>query len=178
LDRAHTRCLSRRPAERGAWQSHAVFGNDKRLRPRGFDRASSKRDQIDGVTLGADEFFYPLHGFLVALKLVAEMVADLPGTHPGCLVASFCYQDQLFNREIRELTREGVEGWRKLFLERIEAVARRYPPKITVDLTELADMPNTLVDGGIIMSKVLKDKTILPRQIMLYREFVRTIFSP
>jgi len=132
-----------------------------------------------GIFARADELNEdPLHGFLVALKLFAEMVADLPGTHPGCLVASFCYQDQLFNREIRELTREGVEGWRKLFLERIEAVARRYPPKITVDLTELADMANTLVDGGIIMSKVLKDKTILPRQIMLYREFVRTIFSP
>jgi TetR/AcrR family transcriptional regulator, transcriptional repressor for nem operon len=32
----------------------------------------------------------PLHGFLMALKLLAEMMADLPGTHPGCLVASFC----------------------------------------------------------------------------------------
>src|SRR5262245_65790294 len=27
----------------------------------------------------------PLHGFLVALKLFAEMIADLPGAHPGCL---------------------------------------------------------------------------------------------
>ena len=32
----------------------------------------------------------PLHGFLVGLKLFAEMMANLPETHPGCLAASFC----------------------------------------------------------------------------------------
>jgi TetR/AcrR family transcriptional repressor of nem operon len=120
----------------------------------------------------------PLHGFLVALKLLAETVADLPGTHPGCLVASYCYQDRLFDREVRELTREGVQAWRRLFLERIEKIAARHKPKIAVDLEGLADMANTLVDGGIIMSKVLQDKSILPRQIMLYRDFVRMVFSP
>src|SRR3954447_16588842 len=33
----------------------------------------------------------PLHGFLVALKLFAEMMGNLPEAHPGCLAASFCY---------------------------------------------------------------------------------------
>ena len=37
-------------------------------------------------------------------------------------------------------------------------------------------MANALVDGGIILSKVLKDKDVLPRQVMLYREFVRAVF--
>ncbi|HXE68309.1 MAG TPA: TetR/AcrR family transcriptional regulator [Hyphomicrobiaceae bacterium] len=118
----------------------------------------------------------PLHGFLVALKLFAEMMADLPATHPGCLVASFCYQDRLFDREVHELTQTGVRGWRKLFLERLEKIAERYPPKVDLSLEDLADMANTLVDGGIIMSRVLVDKTILPRQILLYREFIRTVF--
>ncbi len=120
----------------------------------------------------------PLHGFLVALKLLAETVADLPGAHPGCLVASYCYQDRMFDREVRELTREGVTAWRRLFLERIERIAARYKPRVPADLEDLADMSNTLVDGGIIMSKVMQDKSILPRQIMLYRDFVRMVFSP
>ena len=118
----------------------------------------------------------PLHGSLVALKLFAEMMADLPGTHPGCLVSSFVYQDQLLSREVRELTLAGVQGWRRIFRERLEKIAARYPPKIAVDLDDLADMANTLVDGGIILSKVLKDKEVLPRQVMLYREFVRAVF--
>lgn len=118
----------------------------------------------------------PLHGFLVALRLFAEMMADLPATHSGCLVASFCYQDRLFDREVHELARTGVRRWRKLFLDRLEKIARGYPPKVDVALEDLADMANTLVDGGIIMSRVLGAKTILPRQILLYREFIRTVF--
>jgi AcrR family transcriptional regulator len=118
----------------------------------------------------------PLHGTLVALKLFAEMMADLPSTHPGCLVSSFVYQDQLLSAEVRELTLAGVQGWRKIFRERLDRIAARYPPRIAVDLDDLADMANALVDGGIILSKILKDKDILPRQIMLYREFVRAVF--
>ena len=49
----------------------------------------------------------PLHGFLVGLKMMSELMADLPNGHPGCVVASFCYQDRLFNRDVRDLTREG-----------------------------------------------------------------------
>jgi len=57
---------------------------------------------LDDIFLRADELNEdPLHGFLVALKLFAEMMADLPATHPGCLVASFCYQDRLFDREVQ-----------------------------------------------------------------------------
>jgi TetR/AcrR family transcriptional regulator, transcriptional repressor for nem operon len=31
----------------------------------------------------------PLHGFLVGLKMLSEMMADLPSGHPGCLVAAY-----------------------------------------------------------------------------------------
>lgn len=132
---------------------------------------------LDDIFVRADELNEdPLHGFLVALKLFAEMMAELPATHPGCLVASFCYQDRLFDGEVRTLTQTGVRSWRKLFLDRLEIIAGRYPPKVALALEDLADMANTLVDGGIIMSRVLVDKTILPRQILLYREFIRTVF--
>jgi AcrR family transcriptional regulator len=118
----------------------------------------------------------PLHGFLVAMKLFAEMMADLPGAHPGCLSASFCYQDRLFDAEVRALTRTGITCWRTMFRERLDAIARSYPPKLPVDLGDLADMANTLVDGGIIMSRLFEDREVLPRQILLYREFVRAVF--
>jgi TetR/AcrR family transcriptional repressor of nem operon len=118
----------------------------------------------------------PLHSFLVALKLFAELMADLPGGHPGCLVASYCYQDQLFDRDVRELTRTGVMGWRTMWRERIGRIAERYPPKIPIDLDDLADMGNTLVDGGIILTKVMRDPSLLPHQVELYRAFIRAVF--
>ncbi len=118
----------------------------------------------------------PLHGFLVGLKLFAEMAANLPEAHPGCLAASFVYQDQLFNQEIRRLNAQGLLGWRARFSERLELIASRYPPKSEVDLEALADMAAALVEGSIVLGRALKDATILPRQVMLYRELIRAVF--
>ena len=120
----------------------------------------------------------PLHGFLVGLKLFAEMLANMTEVHPGCLVASFCYQEQLFNREIRELNADGVLVWRRRFRERFDTIAKRYPPRPDTDLDALADMAATLVEGGLILGRVLRDVSILPRQILLYRDFVRSVFLP
>src|SRR5690606_38293193 len=36
----------------------------------------------------------PLHGFLVRLKMLAELLADLPNGHPGRLIAATCYPDR------------------------------------------------------------------------------------
>ena len=64
----------------------------------------------------------PLHGFLVGLKMMAEMMGDLPNGHPGCLVASYCYQDRLFDREVRELNTAAVLNWRRRFRQRLDAI--------------------------------------------------------
>ncbi len=118
----------------------------------------------------------PLHGFLVGLKLFAEMMANLPVAHPGCLAASFAYQDQIFNREIRELNATGLLAWRHRFHERFLMIAERYPPRPDVDLEALADMAASMVEGGMIIGRALRDSTILPRQVLLYRDYVRTVF--
>jgi TetR/AcrR family transcriptional regulator, transcriptional repressor for nem operon len=120
----------------------------------------------------------PLHGFLVGLKLFAEMMASLPEEHPGCLAAAFAYQDQLFNREIRDLNAAGLLAWRARFHERLVLIAERYPPRREVDLAALADMATSTVEGGLIVGRALRDATILPAQVLLYRDYVRSVFEP
>ena len=135
------------------------------------------KEVLDDIFRRGDELNEdPLHGFLVGLKLFAEMMANLPEAHPGCLAASFCYQDQLFNSEIRDLNAGSVLAWRQRFRARFDLIAERYPPRQDVDLDALADMAATLVEGGLILGRMLKDVTILPRQILLYRDFVRALF--
>lgn len=118
----------------------------------------------------------PLHAFLIGLKLLAELMTDLPEGHPGCLVASYCYQENMFNRDVRELNREGVLRWRKRFRGYLDEIAETYPPRTEVDLDDLADMFSALADGGIILAKVVREKELLPRQLMLYREMIRAVF--
>ena len=112
------------------------------------------RQVLDDLFGRADELNEdPLHGFLVGLKLFAEMMANMTEVHPGCLAASFVYQDQLFNREVRELNAEGILRWRRRFRERFDLIARTYPPREGVDLDALADMAATLIEGALILSR-------------------------
>lgn len=132
---------------------------------------------FDEIFARADELNEdPLHGFLVGLKMLSELMADLPGGHPGCLIAAYCYQDRLFDREVQALNTAAVLAWRKRFRARLDLIAARYPPRIAIDLDDLADMLSAIADGGIILSKVVKDEGALPRQLMLYRDFVRAVF--
>ncbi|MBT3372293.1 MAG: TetR/AcrR family transcriptional regulator [Rhodospirillaceae bacterium] len=137
----------------------------------------NEEELLDELFRRGDELHEdPLHGFLVGMKMFAEMMLDLPEGHPGCLVASYCYQENLFSKDIRALNKEAVLGWRARFRTRFDLIAARHPPKIDVDLDALADMVSVLVDGGIIVSKVVHDKRVLPQQIMLLRDYVRVIF--
>lgn len=132
---------------------------------------------IDELFARADELNEdPLHGFLVFLRLFAEMMAELPEAHPGCLAATLCYQDQLFSRDVRELNAAGMLLWRTRFRERLDRIAARYPPRDSVDLDTLADSVTTVVEGGLVLGRALQDPTILPKQILLLREFVRQAF--
>ena len=79
---------------------------------------------------------------------------------------------------MRKLNAEGILTWRIRFSDRLHRIAERYPPEQEVDLDALADSAATIVEGGLILGRVLKDTTILPRQILLFRDFVRMIFIP
>ena len=137
------------------------------------------RQVLDDLFNRADELNEdPLHGFLVGLKLFAEMMANMTEVHPGCLAASFVYQDQLFNREVRELNAEGILRWRHRFRERFDLIAKKYPPRDGIDLDALADMAATLIEGALILSRALRDPSIPPKQVLLYRDFVRSVFAP
>lgn len=119
----------------------------------------------------------PLQQLLLYLKLLAEAMGDLPGTHPGCLVASFAYESEQFDDEIRELMVQGALSWRVMFMELFERVAQKYPMKVETPLEELADMLTSAIEGGILMSKVLDDPNALPKQILQYRNYIRLVFG-
>jgi TetR/AcrR family transcriptional repressor of nem operon len=119
----------------------------------------------------------PLHSFLIFLKLFADVTADLPNGHPGCIVASYVYQDHLFSQDVRDINAEGLMIWRNRFRGRFDAIAARYPARIDVDLDTMADLVTSVIDGGIIMSKALRDPSLLPQQVMHYRAFVKLVFQ-
>lgn len=119
----------------------------------------------------------PLQRLLIFLKLMAEAMADLPGSHPGCLVASFTYESHQFDSEVRRLNAEGLLSWRELFTRQLQDVVDKYPMETGRPIAELADMLTSVIEGGIVMSRCLNDKHILPNQLLQFRNYIRLLFN-
>jgi AcrR family transcriptional regulator len=120
----------------------------------------------------------PLQAGLIGLKLLAELLEDMPNGHPGCLVASAAYQDRLFNADVREANRRAVLGWRARFRDIFEEITAIYPPREPVDIDALSDFVNTVVEGGLVMNRALNDPRAVVGQLMLLRTFLKNLFLP
>ncbi|AVA20797.1 TetR/AcrR family transcriptional regulator [Rhizobium sp. LEGMi198b] len=139
--------------------------NDNRIYDEIFGRARELMDD-------------PLQSFLLGLKLLSELLSDLPNGHPGCLVAGFCYYERLFDREVQEINREAALTWRRRFRRMFEEIMVVYEPREPLDVDQLADMVSTVLEGGIVLSKALKEPNSLADQILVFRSFIKMLFRP
>ncbi len=119
----------------------------------------------------------PLQQMLVFVKLLSEMMEDLKGLHPGCLVASFTYESHQVNEEVRKITADMVMDWRRLFEVKLEKINASYQPKADTTSAELADMLSTIIEGGIIVSRALNDPSILVKQLLAYRSYISLLYA-
>lgn len=145
-----------------------------------IDRHILVEDSIfDGLDQRAAELSdEPLQQFLIMLRLLAELLDDMPNGHPGCLVATAAYQDRLFNSDVRNANLRATLGWRARFRVHLDRIAAVHGPVEPVDLDDLADMVNVVVEGGIVMSKALADPKATARQVLLFRTLVKRLFQP
>jgi len=120
----------------------------------------------------------PLQVFLLGLKLLADVMGDMPNGHPGCIVAVSCYYERMFDQGLREINTAAALQWRRRFRAILDEVGTRYRPREPVDLDELADMVSTVLEGGIVMAKALHDPASLKRQILTFRALVQALFVP
>ncbi len=119
----------------------------------------------------------PLQQMLLFLNLMAEAMERLEDVHPGCLVASFTYESYQLDDDVKSLMAEGTLRWRSLFRQQLELISEHYQAKLDVSLDELADMLSGVIEGGIILSRVLNDKMVLVQQLRQYRNYIKLLFS-
>lgn len=133
---------------------------------------------IDALKARAEQLVDdPLQQFLLFLNLYAEMVDEMEALHPGCLVASIVYQEQMFDAEVRRLNTEAVMRWRARFLTWLEAIDRQHPPVMPVDRLALADALSAIVEGAIVLAKALDEPALMGRQLRLFRDMVKTTYG-
>jgi TetR/AcrR family transcriptional repressor of nem operon len=140
--------------------------------------AFEDRLMTDLMTRAADLSDDPLQRLLIMVRLYADMFADMPNGYPGCIVAAAAYQDRLFDISVKRANCAAVLAWRHRLRALLEEVAATYPPREKVDLTALADMMNTVVEGGLVMSRALGEPHMIVGQMLLLRQYLKLLFTP
>lgn len=154
------------------------FG-DKRELARALVERYLEQDSVifDSLFVEADkQQSDPLRQLLSFLEQFAQMMENMEDLHPGCLVASFTYESQQLDPETKTLIRQGVLQWRKLILLRLEKIAEIHTPVRDINLTALADMFTSVVEGGILLSRILESNKHLSDQILQYRDYLEILF--
>lgn len=119
----------------------------------------------------------PLQSFLIFLNLYAQVLDDMEGLHPGCMVATVTYQERIFDPALKQMNSAYLLRMRERFRRWLEEISIDHPPRIEVDLDAMADHLTGIVEGAIVLSKALKDEALMGKQARLFRNHVRLLFG-
>ncbi len=120
----------------------------------------------------------PLQQMVLFTNLLAESLPLQPKLEQGCLLASLARDQQHLEVEIKQELAEGMDQWRDVYLTQLKTVAAVYPPCIEVSLEDVSDMLTTLLEGGLVLSKLHDESYTISQQIINYRNYLRLLFEP
>jgi TetR/AcrR family transcriptional repressor of nem operon len=120
----------------------------------------------------------PLQQLLVFVALYEEQFAALDQPFPGCLFASYIYENKLFDEDTLVVLRRNALVWREALKAKLAQVVARHPPGRPVDIDTLSDLFYALTEGTFVMTKTLGDRTLLVRQCQLLRTLIEQLFAP
>lgn len=120
----------------------------------------------------------PLEQVLAFVALFEEQMEELTVPYPGCLFASYCYQNQMFDEETAGIVEEGLLRWRRRLGSKLRDAVEMHRPRHEVDTEALADMLTAIFEGSFILSKTLSEPGAVARQLRQYRSYLRLLFRP
>lgn len=119
----------------------------------------------------------PLQQVLIFVGLFEESMDQLVEPYPGCLFASYCYQAQLFDAETLEVSRRAMARWRERLAAKLGEAARLHPPRLAVEIEELADQMTVILEGSFIVSSVMSEPGAVAAQLRQYRSYLELLFD-
>jgi TetR/AcrR family transcriptional repressor of nem operon len=120
----------------------------------------------------------PLQQLLIIVGLYTEIFEGMTEPYAGCLLASYVYELQQFDADLRDVINEEYVLSRKELTALIGRICDRYPPRREINPVALADMFMSTFEGAFILSKSMNEPDITADQLKLYKTFIETLFAP
>jgi len=119
----------------------------------------------------------PLQQFLLIINQYSELFEGLTEPYPGCLLAAYVYEMQLFDDNLKPTITAEFRVIRDEIGALIRHIDRLYPARIKVDPVALADMFSSTFEGAFVLSKAFDEPEVTVQQLQLYRSFIESLFS-
>ena len=119
----------------------------------------------------------PLQQVLLTLGFFEETYQQLEVPHPGCLMASFVYQNELMTPERKQVTADSFLLWRDAFSAKLREAEALHPPVVPIDHEALGDMLSVIQEGGFIVAKAMNDAGLMARYLRVLRAHIEMAFG-
>ena len=119
----------------------------------------------------------PLQQYLLFIGLLEETLRELTEPLPGCLIASFTYQFQEFDSRTQTAVVNGFKEWQKVLGEKLREANNKYTPSIQLEPSEVIDNLLSLFEGGVILSKMYEQSSVLAEQLRHHRNYVELLYD-
>ena len=119
----------------------------------------------------------PLQQYLIFVGLLEEVLRGLNEPPPGCLIASYIYQMEMFTPDTQQSVIEGFNEWERILGEKLEAALQKYDTLLPVTAGQLYDNLLSLFEGGVIMGKVYRKTETLAEQVGQHKNYVELLFG-
>jgi TetR/AcrR family transcriptional repressor of nem operon len=107
----------------------------------------------------------------------ADAPSSVEAPLAGCLMACAAYELEEHSPVVRSVMRNFVEHYCETLASMVAAAMAKYPPRIPLSATELAEHLYAIYDGGLVMGRLLDDPRAPVRQLRHAEHYLTLIFA-
>lgn len=118
----------------------------------------------------------PLQQLLIFVGLIQELHAQLEEGQIGCLYASYSYENQLVDEDVKTMATDTFGQWKIKLSEKIQEIMKRYPPLFKINPDDLADMFLVTLEGAYVLTRIKKQSNAVEVHLELYKTYLESLF--
>lgn len=118
----------------------------------------------------------PLQQYLIFVGLMEDLLSQLDKPFPGCLIASYAYQMELFDEDTQQAVISGFDEWNRVLREKLEQAMTTQQPELDVTAEALVNNLLSAFEGGVVLGKVYDDAKMLSVQLQHHKNYVELLF--
>ena len=119
----------------------------------------------------------PLQQLLIFVGLIQKLHENLDASSIGCLFASYSYENQLIDKNVKAIVSDTILEWRNTLSDKIKKIIKQYPPRQNVNPNELADMFTVTLEGAYVFTRLMHQPELVNQHLEHYKNYIESLFN-